>query len=276
MERQRAADGVVRRLTVADEGDLLALLAEDRGYGLFIASNLRSYGFGTANVRYWGQYDDAGALRGVMMAAGHNACLFAPPGADLRRLSATAGDDLRALMGRADLLASPAALPRWRSAQMEAHRFADLPRERWQPAARTVPAGFAVRRATPDDVPALATLYADADGFAPTPPIRLRATWHARVTHFRVFLAEDAAGAALCAAGTSAETERAAMIGAVWTAPAARGRGLATAVVAALAANLLRGGLRPHLFYLAHNDAAARVYARIGFRVTGDWRIWQR
>ena len=62
------------------------------------------------------------------------------------------------------------------------------------------------------------------------------------------------------------------MIGGVATLPAYRNQGLSGICVGALCAALFAGGRqRIGLFYMPGNTAAARVYARLGFRPAGEW-----
>ncbi len=68
---------------------------------------------------------------------------------------------------------------------------------------------------------------------------------------------------------TTAETETAAVIGAVATLPAYRGRGYASACVTALAAALKREGKR--VLLSPKNEAAGRLYRQLGFTPCGEW-----
>lgn len=81
-------------------------------------------------------------------------------------------------------------------------------------------------------------------------------------------------GALLChalAAYPLGDTEE---ISAVFTAPNARRRGLASAVVAATAADILRRGCRPIYVTARTNRASRRVAENLGFRPLGEsWEI---
>ncbi len=62
-----------------------------------------------------------------------------------------------------------------------------------------------------------------------------------------------------------------ARIGPVWTAPASRGRGYATALVAAASRELLdRGARRVFLTTDLANPVSNAIYARIGYRPVDD------
>ncbi len=272
----QALPAQIRRLVAPDEAAVLDFLNADGGYGLFIASNMLSYGLTSGDLRFWGMYrPDAEMLphlAGVLMLAGHNANLYVAPGVDPDALiSLAARERLHFIMGEERVMAQAQARLGHRVARVEKHHFAELPAHRFH-ARAAVPAGVQVRRAAPRDVDALAKLYFQTSGFEDLTYAQVRSTMMNRVTHLRTFLAEMD-GRVVAAASTSAESYRAAMIGGVWTAPHLRGQGISTAVVSALCADLLRERLRPHLFYLIDNAPAARVYAKLGFRVTGGWRV---
>lgn len=269
----------IRRLSAEDEPMLSALLGTDQGHGLFITSNMLSYGFGNVDVRYWGDYHvDAVSgflpvLHASLMVSSNSATIFAPEGYDPTALATIAlHEPLRFIMGRADLMACVPALAGPHVENVEHHYFADLTRQRFITPEATLPPETMVRLANLHDVDGLARLYYGATGFEKLSLGQVRNVMHTRVTHYRTTLAESM-GEVLAAASTSAESYTAAMIGGVWTAPWARGRGLSTAVVAALCADLFRSRLRPYLFFLTDNGPAEHVYLKLGFRVTDTWQV---
>jgi GNAT superfamily N-acetyltransferase len=262
---------LVRRLHAPDEPLLAQFVLEDRGYALFIASNMRSYGIDGHDLRFWGQFRGQHTVDGALMLAGHNGNLFVRPGADPMPLIATAlRERLHFVMGATDVMGHMQAHLGDRVGRVEVHHFAELPAHRFH--ASPAPDGVTVRQGVPRDVDALARLYFNTSGFEDLSYAQLRNTMMHRLSHLRTFLAETH-GRVVAAASTSAEAATTAMIGGVWTAPVLRGQGIASAVVAALCADLLRDRLRPHLFYLTDNAPAARVYANIGFRLSGGWKV---
>lgn len=263
-----------RRLGAADDAAVARLVALQPGQGLFIASTVLSYGYDYPQVHLWGQFaaEDAIAPEALLLMTSAGACLYAPDLPDLAPLAVIIRRERpRFVMGRGDLVAAVMpCLPR-PAQRSEEHAFADLPRHRLRPPPAP-PAGASVRRATRADVPDLVALYRHSAGFEDLAPQRLATIMQQRVTHYRTMLARTP-HSLIAAASTSAETETAAMIGGVWTAPSVRGQGYGAAVVGALCAELWHERRHPYLFYLQDNAAAARLYARLGFRVTGDWRI---
>ena len=274
----------VRRMGPQDEAALLAALAGDRGHALFIASNLLSYGLDGDDPRYWAQLwpavpatmpeqRDTPVVEAILMRAGGNGNLYALPGVDPQPLITVAlAERFAFIMGEATVMAQIEARAVGRLRLVERHHFADLPQPRFHTAPFALPAGATVRRGHPRDVDALARLYFRSSGFEGLSYPQVRNVMMSRLTLLRTHLAEMD-GEVVAAAATTAESYEGAMIGGVWTAPHARGRGLSTAVMASLARELLRERRRPHLFYLEDNVPAARVYAKIGFRVTGSWRV---
>ena len=270
-------DVLVRRLGRSDEPAIARLLEGDRGFALFIRSNVLSFGF-SSGIEYWGQLardTTQGDLEGLLMIVGNSAALYAPAAMDSMitpLAEILLHRKVRFIMGRADLMQVVASVLTKAPERIEQHYFADLPTQRFDRALPQPLSGVSVRRATTNDLDGLARLYYGAPGFEHLTIAQIRGTMSGRVTQLRTFVA-DAAHHLVAAASTSAESYTAGMIGGVWTAPHARGHGYSTAVVAALCADLLRARQRPYLFYLRDNSAAAHIYAKIGFRVIGDWEV---
>lgn len=84
-------------------------------------------------------------------------------------------------------------------------------------------------------------------------------------------LREPETGTLVSQASMVAETPHAAMIIAVATDGAYRGRGYASACTVLLVRDLIRRGKSACLFY--NNPSAGRIYQRLGFREIGRWRL---
>ena len=132
-----------------------------------------------------------------------------------------------------------------------------------------VPAG-ALRTAKPQDVP---LLLAWSDAFFTEARIEARdsrttvAEWMARGALF----VWDVEGEPRCMAGRSADTPNGARIGYVYTPPAHRRRGYASACTAAVSQLLLDSGKRLCFLYTdLSNPASNRLYQDIGYEPVGD------
>ena len=140
------------------------------------------------------------------------------------------------------------------------------------------PCAGAMREAAAADadwVVAQQIAFVNEVGIAETPE-RVERVVRPRVAQRR-FRIWERDGAAVAYAGFSDAGEAGARIGPVWTLPAHRGRGFATALVAALARELLGAGKR-QLFLVTDiaNPTSNAIYARIGFRPLGDFCEYRR
>jgi ribosomal protein S18 acetylase RimI-like enzyme len=72
---------------------------------------------------------------------------------------------------------------------------------------------------------------------------------------------------------TNAASFTRSQIGGIYVHPAYRGRGIAAAMIAAFARDLIHDGRGVTLFVKKRNIAAHAVYRRVGFETTGDYRI---
>jgi|GEM_PF-1231192 len=132
------------------------------------------------------------------------------------------------------------------------------------------------RLATSADMERLIDFY--EVGFYSLAQLPTRAAWRYRlseqIAYRTMFLIEDAEGKVVSAAQSSAEAYGVAMLGGVATLPEYRGRGLSVLCVGALCDYLFSKGMDSiALFYLKDNDAAGRVYEKLGFQEAGEWLL---
>ena len=120
------------------------------------------------------------------------------------------------------------------------------------------------RRASMADFDALCRFYADAGHMSRTPRAVERP-----LQAGRVFITE-VENQIVSSVLTNAETSTLAMIGGVFTPPAHRGKGYASAAMVALCRSLIDDGIRPVLYY--DNPAAGGIYRRLGFKDLGLWK----
>jgi GNAT superfamily N-acetyltransferase len=169
--------------------------------------------------------------------------------------------------------ASGSALPNRREHYLAEHRGGAANGEKTATVV-PVPPGALVRRAELHDLEALTALYYRTEGFELLGRDQLRRVLSGRIRGLRTWVAE-VDGLISSAASTSAESQDAAMIGGVWTAPEMRNRGLSTVVVSALSRELQEEGRRAYLFYRIDNAAAAQVYLHAGYSRIGRWSVVQ-
>jgi hypothetical protein len=133
------------------------------------------------------------------------------------------------------------------------------------------PAGMALRKALPQDVPDLADFLAGIAEFETqgSREERLQMLEKAISSGSSRYYLYRHAGQVVASAGTAAENSRSAMVVAVATAPAWRGQGLASRLLCRLTGDVLASGRFLCLFY--DNPDAGRIYRRLGFQDVGRW-----
>ncbi len=91
-----------------------------------------------------------------------------------------------------------------------------------------------------------------------------------RIEGQRVWLWEDPSGRVVHLSGVNAPAYGVARVGPVYTPPAERGRGYASAAVAGVSRRLVAAGARVCLFTDQDNPTSNRIYAALGFRPVVD------
>ncbi len=129
------------------------------------------------------------------------------------------------------------------------------------------------RRATLEDVPALAGLREKIDEFDTTEESIAAMADGIRDGSGEVYLMERD-GIVVASAGLTAENSTSAMVVGVCTDPDYRGHGYATACVEAVCKRPLDEGKFLCLFY--DNPGAGRIYERLGFRPIGTWTMFNQ
>lgn len=125
-----------------------------------------------------------------------------------------------------------------------------------------MPAGFAVLGEA--DVPDMLALVARTE----PGPFGPRTVAMGRYLGIR-----DAGGALVAMAGERAAMPGFVEISAVCTAPEAQGRGYGAALVGRLTAEAIAGGRRPFLHVKTENDAARRLYLRLGYTTRAEMHL---
>jgi len=134
-----------------------------------------------------------------------------------------------------------------------------------------------VRRARPEDLGALYPLqeaYEREEVLTPIHEFNAAASRAALARSLELQLVYVAVedGRIVAKAGTNARGFGVDQIGGVYTIPERRGRGLATALMAALLGEIRRAGRCVALFVKPGNAAALALYRALAFREIGDYR----
>jgi uncharacterized protein len=260
---------MIRLLTDADQTAVTNLLNQEPQLNLYMLGNLEKLGFAHELSQFWGDFAEDGALRAVLNRYMSGWAIYGRPEADWSALGGVL--DTHPVQAHR-LQDNPGGVPSflpylqcYQDRQVAVEELMDLGEATFRPMG--APAGVTIRRATMADLEPLVAFYADADDMVRTAPAVARP-----IQDTRLWFAEEK-GEILAAALTNAETRQLAMIGGVFTKPAARGRGLSQAVCSALCQDLFAAGLQPVLYW--GKPAAGAVYRKLGFRPIGHWRaVW--
>jgi predicted GNAT family acetyltransferase len=259
-------DTQVRQLNEAHRPQLLSFLRQDPANNIFLIGDVAAFGVSGKGIAFWGAFHRT-SLVGVAMLLGDSASFYATDRACLDQLMPMIrpAQNLSGELGLMEEVIS--LLPPRRLVWSANEYFCRLEARDFQPS----PAP-GVRLAAAADLALLTDLYVQGDASSRLGREQVSGHLERQLAgaRFHVRLAGDEI---VCAAAAVAEAESTAMIVSVLTAPAARNRGHASAVVSSLCADLLARGKAPHLFYKEGNEAAGRVYERLGFAPIGRWML---
>jgi len=263
---------MLRLLTEADRAMTVEFLSIAPQFNLYMLGNLEKLGVTHEICEFWGDvvpHEQGERLCAVLNRYMTGWTVYGTPEADWVALGSVLDNHPA---GASRLQDNPGGidsfmpyLQRYRQEHMEVEEVMALAPADFR--AMPAPASVVVRRGTLDDLPGLVEFYRDAEHMSRTP-----AAVERPLRDTRLWLAEHD-GIILATALTNAETSTLAMIGGVYTPPAARGRGLSQAVCSALCADLVADQKQPVLYW--GTPAAGAVYRKLGFRATGQWRsVW--
>ncbi len=265
---------MIRSLTETDRAATLAFLAQAPHVNLYMLGNIEKLGMAHDFCEFWGDFAESdgnenGTLRAVLNRYMSGWTVYGEAAADWAGLGATLDNHaVRAERLQDNPGGVPSFMPyiqRYHAVHEETEEVMVMDVANFQPLA--APDNVTIRRGRLTDLPKLTPFYANAEQMT-----RSAAAIERPLRDTRLWLAA-ADGELLSSALTNAETPTLAMIGGVYTPPAARGRGLSQAVCSALCADLIADGKQPILYW--GNPAAGAVYRKLGFQPCGKWRsVW--
>lgn len=261
----------LRRLTGADAPAVADLCSRHPLRMLTLRMHLEAYGYDSDSLLVWGAFaPETERLDGIVFRLNNTFILADGDGGCAEAFAALIDSEahVAGVRGTVETVTGvQSSLRRHTSTNWEISTCMRL----LKPPVIAPEALAAVRRATPDDLDALAAHYAAAANM-----YRSRSNVASRLQTNRVFVvaeSPDLTGSApiVSSALLNVEGSDAGLIGGVFTQPHARGRGYAAACTAALALDLQRDGKTPVLFF--ENPIAGRVYRKLGFEECGKWAL---
>ncbi|WP_044640327.1 GNAT family N-acetyltransferase [Risungbinella massiliensis] len=269
---------MIRSLQPSDQEQTIKFLQQSSSMNLFTIGDIYQYGMQTDFQQLWGDFDSEGTLRGILLRYQDSFIPTAYGDFDMEGFAEIIlqhTDQLTMLSGSQtviDAFRSYTPLPLNWEMKRDCY-FAEMTQLHEKTNFDFDDDRFSLRKIKSTEVPKLVALLDKIKEFPP------------RSNDLKFIQNTIETGASRCyvieanqkfisSAQTTAENPHSAMVVAVATDPAYRGKGLASQVVSKLCGELLAEGKQPCLFF--DNPAAGSIYHRLGFRDIGKWTMVQK
>jgi predicted GNAT family acetyltransferase len=232
--------------------------------------NIEGYGLHSSIVQFLGAFSSAGELYGVIHKFSNTIGLIDTAGecAEIFAAYVDTAKGVAGVRGTEEVVQKlPPLLETYQIIATEKSYSMQL----CQPAVCDPEKRHLARKAVPEDLDMLTTLYARADRM-----YRSRTQIANRLGKECIYVVEEPqtestpARIASCAM-VNVTGAGSALVGGVFTLPEARGKGYAMACTYALSQDIQSAGLLPCLFF--ENPVAGRIYKRIGYEVVDTWEL---
>ncbi|MGC5325343.1 GNAT family N-acetyltransferase [Brevibacillus sp. SYSU BS000544] len=256
---------MIRKVTQKDHKQIIAFLQEDKSFNLFIIGDIENFGYEQDFQELWGEYDEDGELRAVLLRYYHSYLPYAKGEFDVEGFVSIIQKDENAeiLSGKKEVVERFGPYLPFKKQKQQF--FAEITEMAvFDKNKITLP----IEKATIGDCDSIFALKEQIKEFeiGTTARESFRKTISSG-TGRTYFYKED--NNIIACASTTAENSFSGMVVGVCTHPDARRRGMATACVQKLCEDLLQQGKTLCLFY--DNPAAGSIYRRIGFKEIGQW-----
>lgn len=262
---------MIKQLTEQDFDITMDFVSEKPAENLFIIGDIEGYGFHSNIQTLWGDFNDKGNLRGVLLKYDNNFIVYAPGEFDAKGLANIINTDssYSYLSGIEEIVnkLSPylTAVPKnprvLYYAKCETAEF--LPK---------IPHGITLEKARAEDAEAIiAQMKAIPEFAAGDYSVENKRVSLEKGLARACFIKEN--GVIISSASSTAENSQSAMIVGVGTLPKYQKNGLASYCMSKLCEELLAEGKMLCLFY--DNPTAGSIYKRMGFVDIGKWCMWK-
>ncbi len=254
---------MIRRLEKNDHEQCMELLRPKAAENLFILGDIEAYGYDQDFQKLWGDFDEKGNLRAVLLKFYKNYIPYAADANfDHKGLASVISKDpefrnLNGLKKVASLL-----MPWIRRKQIESRELYYTKCDRLQ----EITPRWQAKMAGVQDIDRLMDLYRQVPSFGDINPVAKRIDMENGVT--RTYYIEID-GQMVSTASTAAENMISAMIVGVCTLEAYREKGMASDCLYQLCRDVMAEGKKLCLFY--DNPDAGRIYERMGFKCIDKW-----
>lgn len=261
---------MIRQLQEIDRQQTMVFVSQKPAENVFIIGDIEGHGFHSSIQTLWGDFNDKGNLRAVLLKYDKNFIIYAPKDFDAKGIATVINKDssFSYLSGIEEMVNK---LTPYITAQPKKPRvfyYAKCESTRLLP---PIPPEIIIERAQADDA---------RDIIGQMKAIPEFAEGNYSVEHKQVSLEKGLARAyfikdqdtIVSSASSTAENSQSAMIVGVGTLPSHQKKGLATYCMSKLCRELLEENKMLCLFY--DNPSAGAIYKRIGFVDIGKWSMW--
>ncbi len=249
-------------------GEVETFLAQAPGFALFIIGDIENFGYDSSFQTIWGDRDDHGALRGVLLRYYTNYVIYAPDTFDAAAMAAKIQENSNwtNINGWAEAIRQ--VIPYVEEGDSKEMYFAECKELETE-----YPIPDSVVEADFDDIDGILSLRSTIEEFS-QPKDGEKMIRHKMETKTGRDVICKIDGKVVAGAATTAENSQSAMVVAVCTDPKHRQHGYASACVTKLVKEYGEIGKQLYLFY--DNPKAGRIYNRIGFHEIGKYMMIQR
>lgn len=254
---------MIRRLTEKDHEACMKLLMPKAAENLFILGDIEAYGYDQAFQKVWGDFDDHGNLRAVLLKYYQNYIPYAP-GHDFDHEGLAkvmvSDPEFQNLNGLEDVVSF---LIPWIASKPSQIRKLYYAKCR---ALKESQVNWPVKKAGVEDVGRIMELYRHFS-FSNNPESIKRNMEKGVARTYYI----EVDGQMVSSASSTAENTLSAMVVGVCTVKEHQKKGMASACLVRLCQDLLQEGKELCLFY--DNPDAGRIYERLGFVPIGRWMM---
>ncbi len=250
----------------------MEFLLPEKEYNIFIIGDIKNHGFSTEFQELWGDFDDNGRYRAVLLRYMRNAIVYAPEDYHAAQFGRMILEhpQIKTVMGKTAVIDRLTVDGRLSYSNVRTTYLARL--DHLDTGGLNRENQSEVRVAGLDDVPAIVQLHSTIEEFnydtVEEKSLALNRDLESRSG--RAYIVMEG-GKTVSTALTTAENKFSALVRGVATAIDHRKHGLATACMIVLCRDLQTEGKTPCLFY--DNPSAGSIYRRMGFQELGTWQF---
>ncbi|MBC1483122.1 GNAT family N-acetyltransferase [Listeria sp. FSL L7-1509] len=261
---------MIRKLTVSDNEEVMALLKVEATLNLFIIGDIENFGYDSDVQNLWGEFDPTGNLHAVLLRFDK----FYLPYSKDANFDAKAFSEIIAKdkkyeisgISRVTQVLEP-FLPKLAKRRQDTY-FCECEHVN----RISVNQDVIVRTAAPEDVAAIIKMRTNINEFGTREENEELIIRQIKQGVKRIYYIEQNQEI-VAVAETSAENSFSAMITGVATRSKYRQKGFASTLLKKLCCDVLAEGKKPCLFY--DNPVAGEIYHRLGFEHTGDFVMYK-